>query len=195
MTMERTLVLIKPDGVKRGLIGEIITRFEKVGLKIVAVKMVWPDKEFIAKHYPMDRIDWIKGLGQKSIDAYQSYGKDVKEIFGTDDLEQIGRQVCLWLKDYLTLGPIVAFLLQGHRAIDLARKMAGNTIPASAIPGTIRGDLSLDTKDLADSLKRPIYNVIHCSGNIEEARYEENLWFKPEEIFDYKRAGEEIIYG
>jgi len=193
--MERTLVLIKPDGVKRGLIGEIITRFEKVGLKIVACKMVWPDKELIAKHYPMDRIEWVKQLGQKSIDSYKSYGKDIKQIYGTDDLEQIGRQVCLWLMGYLTLGPVVVLLLQGHRAIDLVRKMTGNTIPALANPGTIRGDLSLDAKDLADSLKRPLYNLVHASGNTEEAQYEEKLWFKPEEIFDYKRAGEEIMYG
>lgn len=193
--MERTLVLIKPDGVKRGLTGEIITRFEKVGLKIVAAKMVWPDREFIAKHYPMNRIEWVKKMGQKSIDSYQSYGKDIKQILGTDDLEKIGRQVCSWLMDYLTLGPVVALLLQGHRAIDLARKMAGNTAPAVANPGTIRGDLALDAYDLADSLKRPLYNIVHTSGSTEEAQYEEKLWFKPEEISDYKRAGEEITYG
>lgn len=193
--MERTLVLIKPDGVKRGLTGEIISRFEKVGLKIVACKMVWPDKEFIAKHYPVERVEWVRKIGEKKLEAYKEYGRDIKEVLGTEDAEKIGRQVCQWLVDYLTSGPVLSLLLEGHRAVTLAIKMTGYTLPDLANPGTIRGDYSLDASDLADSLKRPLYNLVHCSGSVEEAQYEEKLWFKPEEIFDYKQSGEEIMYG
>lgn len=193
--MERTVVLIKPDGVKRALVGEIITRFEKVGLKIAAMKMVWVDEEIVSKHYPMSRTEWVKKIGEKTLEAYKEYGQDPGEILGTSDAEEIGRQMCRWLVKYLTSGPVLAMILEGHRAVNLVRKMAGATSPAASPPGTIRGDLSLDANDLADRLKRPILNLIHASGNAEEAKFEEELWFHESEIHSYQRGGEEIIYG
>lgn len=193
--MERTVVLIKPDGVKRGLIGEIITRFEKVGLKIVAMKMVWVDEELVSKHYPMSRTDWVKKIGEKTLEAYKEYGKDPGETLGTSDPEKIGAQMCKWLVKYLTSGPVLAMVLEGHRAVAIVRKMVGTTAPALSPPGTIRGDLSLDANDLADNLKRPLLNLIHASGNPEEAKFEEELWFHKNEIHSYKRVDEDLIYG
>jgi nucleoside-diphosphate kinase len=110
--MEHTVVLVKPDGVKRGLVGEIINRFEKAELKIVAMKMVWIDGEMVRKHYPTTRKEWVQKIGEKTLEAYQTYGKDVKEHLGTLEPEEIGKMVCDWLVDYLTSGPVVAMVIE-----------------------------------------------------------------------------------
>lgn len=193
--MERTVVLIKPDGVKRGLVGEIIARFEKVGLKIVAMKMVWVDKEMVMKHYPTTRNEWVKKVGEKTLKAYEEYGKDPTEHLGTLKPVEIGKLVCKWLVDYLTSGPVVAMILEGPHAISVVRKVAGYTYPDTAVPGTIRGDYSIDSPDLANERKRSGYNLVHASGNAEEAKFEEELWFHKNEIHDYKRADEDVMFG
>ncbi len=188
-TQERTFVLIKPDGVKRGLIGEIISRFEKVGLKVVAISMFQPTKEQIDGHYPKDEA-WIERLGQKTADTYQKYGRDVKEEFGTDDLLEIGKTVRGWLVEFMASTPLVKMVIQGLHAIDMVRKLVGNTIPAKADVGTIRGDYSVDSPILANLEKRPILNLVHASETPDEAEHEINYWFSPEEIYDYTRSVE-----
>lgn len=193
--MERTVVLVKPDGVKRGLVGEIISRFEKVGLKIVAMKMVWVDEEMVRKHYPTTREEWVKKVGEKTLEAYKSYGLDANEKIGTDDPKKIGLKVCDWLVDYLTSGPVLAMVLEGPHAITVVRKITGTTYPDSAIPGSIRGDYSVDSTDIANDQKRSARNLVHASGNAEEAKFEEELWFHKNEIHDYKRVDEDLIYG
>lgn len=193
--MERTVVLVKPDGVKRGLVGEIVSRFEKVGLKIVAMKMVWVDEQMVLKHYPTSREDWVKKIGEKTLKAYEEYGKDPKEHLGTLEPFEIGKMVCKWLVDYLTSGPVVAMVLEGNHAITAVRKMCGYTYPDTAIPGTIRGDYSIDSPDLANEQKRSGKNLVHASGNAEEAKFEEELWFHKNEIHDYKRVDEELMFG
>lgn len=193
--MERTLVLVKPDGVQRGLTGEIIARFEKVGLKIVAMKMVWVDKKFASKHYMATREEWLKTIGERTLKTNSEYGRDTKKILATEDAMEIGKMVASWLIEYLCEGPVVAMLLEGNHAVDAVRKIAGNTIPLKAEPTTIRGSYSVDSMDLANDRKRPGKNVMHASGNVEEAKYEADLWFKPEEIHDYKLAHEDVAYG
>lgn len=193
--MERTIVLVKPDGVKRGLVGEIISRFEKVGLKIVGMKMVWVDKERVLKHYPTSRKEWVVKVGEKTLKAYQEYGTDPRKHLGTLEPEEIGKMVCNWLVEYLTSGPVVAILLEGSHAVTVVRKVAGYTYPDSAIPGTIRGDLSIDSPDLANERKRAGKNLVHASGTVEEAKFEEELWFKKEEIHDYHRGDEDVMFG
>src|SRR3989344_6236724 len=137
---EKTLVLIKPDAVKRGLTGEILIRFEKTGLKVVALKMLYVDKELVARHYPSERIEFLKGMGEKTLSTYQKLGKDPKKEIGTDDPIEIGKMVNHWNVEFLTSGPVIAIVLEGLHAVDNVRMIVGNTIPAFAEPGTIRGD-------------------------------------------------------
>ncbi len=190
---ERTVVLLKPDTVKRGIIGEIISRFEKVGLKIVALKMVWVDQDLVAKHYPDNR-DYLIAVGNKTLKSYAEYGKDPGEELGTKDPYEIGAMVRKWNMDFLSSGPVVAILLQGLHAVDNVRLMVGHTLPRFAEPGTIRGDYSMDSPILANLDKRPVKNMIHASGNVEEAQFESQLWFRDNEIHDYKRVDEDIMY-
>ena len=194
-TVEQTVVLVKPDGVKRGLIGEIVSRFEKRGLKVVGMKMVWVDEEMVRKHYPTTRKEWVTGIGEKTLKAYKEYGTDPKEHLGTMDPYEIGLLVCKWLVDYLTSGPVVAMVLEGPHAIIAVRKIAGYTYPDSAIPGTIRGDFSIDSPDLANMTRRSGMNLVHASGNTEEAKFEIELWFRKEEIHKYKRADVAAMFG
>ncbi|ADT84098.1 nucleoside-diphosphate kinase [Thermococcus barophilus] len=147
--VERTLVIIKPDAVVRGLIGEIISRFEKKGLKIVGMKMIHIDRELAERHYE----------------------------------EHKGKPFFNALIDYITKAPSVVMVVEGRYAISVVRKMAGATDPKDAEPGTIRGDLGLDVGDA-------IYNVVHASDSPESAEREINLYFKPEEIFEYSKAAD-----
>lgn len=192
---EQSVVLVKPDGVKRGLVGEITTRFEKAGLKIAAMKMVWVDKEFAGKHYPEERTELLKGIGEKTLQTYEKYGKDPNEVLGTKDPLEIGKMVNRWNMDFLSSGPVVAILLEGPHAIDNVRMVVGATLPVFADPGTIRGDYSLDSPALANERKRAVHNLVHASGNPEEAEYEKQLWFRNEEVHDYKRVDEDIMFG
>ncbi|HOM33344.1 MAG TPA: nucleoside-diphosphate kinase [Candidatus Paceibacterota bacterium] len=190
---EETFVLIKPDGVKRGLTGEIISRIEQRGLKIIALKMIWATKDQIDEHYPKND-SWIKRLGEKTLATYEKYGYDAKEEIGTDDPMEIGKIVRGWLMDYMTSGPVVKIIVQGIHAVDMVRKMVGNSIPAMAEMGTIRGDFSVDSSVLANRSKRAIHNLIHASETETEADHEINFWFAPEELCEYKRAEEDIMF-
>ena len=163
---QQSVVLVKPDGVKRGLIGELITRFEKAGLKIVAMKMVWVDKELVNKHYPESRTELMKAIGTKTLESYAKYGKDPNEEMGTMDPVEIGKMVNKWNIEFLSSGPVVAMLMEGVHAIESIRLIVGTTVPATAAPGTIRGDYSIDSPALANAKKRPLRNLIHASGNL-----------------------------
>ncbi len=190
---ETTVVLIKPDGVKRGLIGEIISRIEKRGLKIIALKMIMADREMAYCHYPNSE-EWLRGMGEKTLENYRHYGKDPKKEVGTDDPLEIGKMVAEWNIEFLTSGPIVAVIVQGIHAVDMVRKIVGKTIPAAAEMGTIRGDFSVDSPTLANLAKRAIHNVVHASGDTAEAAREFDHWFKKEEAYEYKRAEEDIMF-
>jgi nucleoside-diphosphate kinase len=190
---ERTVVLVKPDGVKRGLMGEIIKRIEMRGLKIIAVKMARPTEEHVKEHYPNTEI-WLRGMGEKTLDTYAKYGKDPVKELGTADTLEIGKMVQKWNVEFLMSGPLVAFMVSGIHAVDMVRKIVGKTIPAMAEMGTIRGDFSVDSPVLANIDKRAIHNMVHASGDPEEAVHEIEHWFSPKEIHDYKRAEEDIMF-
>lgn len=190
---ERTVVIIKPDGVKRGLVGEIISRFEKAGLKIVALKLVQPTKEHYQLHYPSTK-DWFRKVGSKTWQTYKKYGLDPKKELGTADRVKIGQMIKQWTIDFMSSGPVVAMIVQGPHAIDNVRMIVGPTLPVFAPPGTIRGDFSGDSPALANIDKRPVKNLIHASSNAKEAANEIRLWFAPEEIHEYKRVEEEIMF-
>ncbi len=191
--MEQTLIVLKPDAVVRGLTGEILRRFERVGLKLVASKMLKVSKELAEKHYPGDREEWLKLIGHKTLENYQALEVDAKELLGTDDPKEIGDMVRIWLLDYISSGPVFAAVFEGPHAVELVRKMAGHTLPSVSAPGTIRGDYSFDSSYLANTGKRAIKNLIHASGNLEEAEYEIPLWFSKDEITSYTRAEEQIM--
>ena len=158
--VEKTLVLIKPDGVKRGLIGRILSRFEDAGLKVIGSKMFWVEKDFAAKHYP---------------DIATKHGKKVFDN----------------LLSYITSGPVMGFVLEGVHAVEVVRKMVGDTYPNRALPGTIRGDFAHISREHADaSNKRNVSNLIHASGTKKEAEYEIGLWFSDDELFKYKTVHE-----
>lgn len=179
---EKTLVLLKPDAVTRGLVGEIISRFEKGGLKLVAAKMVTPTEDMANKHYPTDRRPFIEGMGNKTLETYQEHGMDANEDLGTNDAHEIGLKIQGWMVGFITSGPVMALVLQGEDAIAEVRAMAGHTVPAKAEVGTIRGDYSDDSPVLANKEKRPILNLVHASGDKEEADFEINLWFTKDEL-------------
>lgn len=191
--IERTLVLLKPDTVKRGLVGEIISRFEKAGLKIVGLKMIWFNRELAEKFYDFDE-KWFEKTGAILIEKYTSVGLDPKEEFGTTDAVEIGKIIRRWLVEFITSGPVVAMVLEGVEAIKIVRKLIGSTEPATAAPGTIRGDYSHMSFAYANWNKITVRNVVHASDSKENAEREINLIFKPEEIYEYRRDIEEVIY-
>lgn len=183
--MEQTLVLLKPDAVKRGVMGEIIHRFERMGLRIVAMKMVKADKSTLDKHYATDKQSTVERIGGKTIDTYKKYGKDLKKEFGTEEPAKVGKVVVGWLLDFMSASPVVAMVIEGRHAVDNVVALAGSTMPVSALPGTIRGDFSTDSAAYANEEKRAVTNLVHISATPEEAKFEINLWFTPEEIHSY----------
>ncbi len=191
--IEKTVVLVKPDGVQRALVGKIISRFEDVGLKLVALKMVWVDKDHVAKHYT-DEKGYLTSVGEKTLNTYEKYGKDPNEELGTDDPYEIGKMVRNWNIEFLSSGPVVAMIWEGVHAVATVRKIVGGTLPFAAEPGTIRGSFSIDSPVLANDKKRTVRNLVHASGNTEEAEFEVKLWFHDDEIYSYKRADEAIMF-
>ena len=166
---EKTFVLVKPDGVQKGLIGEIIKRFEQRDLKIVALEMFQPTHNEIDNHYPKDEA-WVTRLGEKSIKTYLQYNMDpVKEV-GTDDPAVVGPMVRKWVVEYMTSAPLVRMVVEGVHAVDMVRKIVGPTLPYLADMGTIRGDYSADSPAVANSEKRAVTNLVHASETPEEAK-------------------------
>ncbi len=190
---EKTLVLVKPDGVKRGLIGEVIKRIERRGLKVIALKMLQVGREHLENHFPKTD-EWVERLGQKTLKTFTEYGIDPVSAQGTGDPKELGKMVKESLFAYMQSGPVVALVVQGIHAIDMVRKLAGHTLPVFAEMGTIRGDYSVDSPAVANIENRAIHNIMHASENVEEASNEIGLWFKPEEIHSYKRAEEDIMF-
>ena len=174
--MEKTLVLIKPDALKKRIAGKIISRFEMVGLSLEKVRMTKPTRGIVEKHYP-DDADWLRSIGEKTVDTYKEYNLDLMKDFDTAHPLEIGKQIRNWLIKYITSGSVIAIVISGNHAVEVVRKMVGNTAPIFAGLGTIRGDFSIDSPDLADKEKRGMQNLVHASGSIEEAKKEISLWF------------------
>jgi len=184
MDRERTLVLLKPDAVARGITGKIITRFEDAGLKLSAMKMIWADETLAKKHYPLDE-EWIKKTYSKSKDSYEKEGKK----YPYKDYMEFGKTLQKWLVDFLTEGPVVGMVLEGYHAIELARKIIGSTEPRQALPGTIRGDFaSTESYAITDKQERVLRNLVHASDSITNAEREISLWFPPHDLHSYQTA-------
>lgn len=188
---ERTLVIIKPDGIQRSLVGEIVRRYERVGLKLVAMKMLIPTEEMAIKHYYEVGGDaWLEEVGRKARAAYEKKG--LTSPYATN--MENGKAVMMSNAKYLSAGPVVAMIWQGNQACALVRKITGSTEPLTADVGSIRSDFTLDTYSLADTDQRSVRNLLHASGNVEEAEKEIPIWFLGNEILEYKHIQEQILY-
>ncbi len=187
---ERTLVIIKPDGIQRSLVGEIIKRYEQIGLKLVAMKMLVPTAEHIEKHYTLDP-EWRRITGEKTIKGYKDKGLTPP----TEDPLEVTGILLERLKKYMTAGPVVAMVLEGAHAVKIVRKLTGGTEPLTSDVGTIRGDYVLDSYQMTDADGRSIRNLVHASGSVDEARQEIPHWFSKGELMEYRHIAEEILYN
>ena len=187
---ERTLVIIKPDGVQRTLVGEIIKRYEQVGLKLVAMKMVQASPERATEHYMVGGEEWLEEVGRKANASYEKKG--LKSPF--ENNRACGQAVLERNAKYMSAGPVVAMIWQGNGAVPLVRKITGGTEPLSSDVGTIRGDYTLDSYAMADQGERSVRNLIHASGEVDEAEKEIKIWFNDEEILDYRLIVEAMLY-
>ncbi|MFA4941509.1 MAG: nucleoside-diphosphate kinase [Patescibacteria group bacterium] len=188
---ERTLVIIKPDGVQRSLIGEIIKRYERTGLKLSAIKMVIPTEEMGIKHYYEVGGDaWVEEVGRKARASYEKKGLESPYKTNKENGEAVMRSNA----KYLSSGPVIAMIWQGNQAVQLVRKITGGTEPLTSDVGTIRGDFTLDSYAIADTDGRSVRNLIHASGSTEEAEKEIAIWFDKNEILKYNHLQEKILY-
>ena len=188
---EKTLVIIKPDGVQRSLIGEIIRRYERTGLKLIALKFALPTEELATRHYyEVGGDEWIEAVGKKARAAYEKKGLQSPYKTNKDN----GWAVLKANAKYLSSGPVVAMIWQGNQAVELVRKITGGTEPLTSDVGTIRGDFTLDSYAMADLDQRSVRNLIHASGTVAEAVKEITIWFKPEEVLRYNQIQERILY-
>ncbi|MES2470943.1 MAG: nucleoside-diphosphate kinase [Patescibacteria group bacterium] len=186
---EQTLTIIKPDGVQRGLIGEIIGRYERIGLKLVGMKMLRPTRELIEKHYTIDP-EWLRLVGEKLINNTKEKGGKLH----SEVPEEIGRGILGRLVDYMAAGPVIAMVWEGAHAVSIVRKLTGGTEPLSSDVGTIRGDFVLDSYQMSNDHKRAVRNLVHASGSVKEAQDEIMHWFKPEELMKFSLVQEKILY-
>jgi len=186
---EKSLVVIKLDGIQRSLIGEIIKRYERVGLKLVALKMMIPTRELVHQHYTVDS-NWRMENGAKTIKAYTDQGKTPPTL---DPMEMSGMTLEK-LIGYLSSGPAIAMVWQGMNAVSVVRKITGTTEPRTSDVGTIRGDFTIDSYEVSNIDQRVVRNLVHASGSVEDAEKEIALWFKPEEILNYRLFNEVVLY-
>ncbi len=186
---EKSLVVIKPDAVVRRIVGELITRFERKGLKIVGLKLVWPTRDLAERHY-IDTDEWLVDTGTKTYNSYveQGYTPDITP-------REIGLNTRRKLIDHLTAGPVIALILEGAHAIEVVRKMRGATSPLAADVGTIGFDYTLESYELSDAGDWAIKNVIHASDSPANAAREINIWFTSAEVVDYKTAIDDVLYS
>ncbi len=189
-SIEQTFLMIKPDGVKRGLVGDIFKRVERMGLKVVATRMIWATREQAKGNYP-GTDQWLYKMGEKTFTNYKGDEKALLEDLGTTDLLEIGKIVYKSLVDYLTEGPVIISVWEGNNAVDIIAKLMGETNPLTADIGSVRGDYGFDTPKMAVKSGRIVFKtLVHRSDSKEEADREIKHWFgdKFKYLGDYKRV-------
>jgi nucleoside-diphosphate kinase len=186
INIERTFLMIKPDGVKRGLIGDIYSRLERMGMKLVAARMIHATEEQARKNYPGTE-EWLNNLGEKTYVNYNNDLERIKEDLGTIDKLEIGNKIYDGLVKYLTNGPVVISVWEGNHAVQVVRKLAGKTDPTLADIGSIRGDFGFDTPQFAVKSGRVVFRtIVHISDSQDEAKREIKHWFGK----DFKYLGD-----
>lgn len=184
--MERTLIILKPDTIQRAIVGEIISRFEKVGLKIVGMKMMIPEMELLKKHYP-DAL--IPIVGNKTKEDWDAQGLKYSET-----VEELGEMIVTATRKFMQEAPVIAMVLEGGHAVQIVRKMVGSTGPKDSAPGTIRGDYAHLSLGRASLKKKGAANIVHASGTVEEADTEIAMWFNEGELFTYEAVHERLTH-
>ncbi len=185
---ERTLVILKPDAVQRGLIGEVINRIEKTGLKLVALKMIMATEDQLWAHYNKDNA-WFLKKGEMALKEREAAGMSIDK-----EAIEYGKDIIRALVKFMTCGPIVPMIFEGNQAAGIVKKLVGSTEPLSSDAGTLRGDYTIDSYSLANVDERAVRNLIHCSDPVEDADREIPIWFQPEEILSYRLIAEQILY-
>ncbi len=185
---QKTLVIIKPDGIQRSLMGEIVQRFERVGLKFVAFKFVIPTADQVVDHYHKDDA-WFLKKGNRIIEDLKTHGMPVEK-----DAMAYGREIIDTIVTYMTAAPVIAMVLEGNQAVAVVTKLVGTTEPSSSDVGTIRGDYTVDSYSHSSFENRAVRNLIHCSESPAEAEREIQVWFSDADIMDYVTAQERIMY-
>lgn len=174
--VERTLVIVKPDGIQQRLVGQILAVFETAGLDIAGLAVTTPSRDLIEHHYTMPD-NWFERVGTNTVREARDRGLDPLTEYGTDDPVRVGRLVHGWLVEYMTEGPVVAVILEGTDAVSRTRRLVGDTFPERADPESIRGRFGTDSAEAAARSHRSVRNLVHASGTVEEARDELALWF------------------
>ena len=187
-TKERTFVIIKPDGVQRSLVGEIIRRFERTGLKVVALKMFVADEVRLWKHYNKDDA-WYAAKGEKTVQNRSAAGLPVDK-----PAIEYGKDIIRALVTFMSCGPVIAMVWEGNQAVNIVKKIVGDTQPLTSDVGTIRGDFTVDSYELSNVSERAVRNLIHCSDQPAEAKRETAIWFNENEILNYRQIQEQILY-
>ena len=185
---ERTLVIVKPDGIQRSLMGEIVCRIERTGLKFVAVKFLLPNADQCWKHYNKDE-EWFLKKGNRIIEDRTAHGMPIEK-----DALEYGKDIIQSNVDFFTSGPVLAAVVEGNQSVTIVKKLVGGTEPTTSDVGTIRGDLTVDSYALSSLDNRAVRNLIHCSDSPEEAEREIPLWFEAKEIVGYRLVQEQVLY-
>jgi len=185
---ERSLVILKPDTVQRSLMGEVVTRFERAGLKFTAIKMVIPTENQLLTHYNKDEA-WFLKKGNRITEDLKAHGMPV-----TKEPIEYGKEIITTIVKFMTAAPVVAMILEGNQAVAVVTKLVGTTEPSTADVGTIRGDYTLDSYGHSSFENRAVRNLVHCSESPEEAEREIKVWFGDDEIMNYVTAQERIMY-
>lgn len=185
---EHSLVIVKPDGVQRALIGEIISRFERTGLKFIAMKFLLPKAEQCWTHYNKDE-EWFLKKGARIVEDRTAHGMPIEK-----EAKEYGKDIIQSNVDFFTSGPVLAFVVEGNQSVAIIKKIVGGTEPTTSDVGTIRGDLTVDSYALSSLDNRAVRNLVHCSDSPEEAEREIKIWFAPEELIGYRLVGEQILY-
>lgn len=192
---EKTFVLVKPDGVKRWLIWEIISRIERAGLSIVYMSMIHATQNQARNHYPYTDEARLTRLGGKSVSGFEPLWLNAKDYLGTDDPLTIGREVAESLVGYFLSGPMVAIVVSGPQAVEMMRKIVWHTLPFKSEMGTIRWDYSVDTPLIANIEKRSIHNLVHASETKEEAQKEMELWIGDAILIESGICVDQVTYS
>jgi nucleoside-diphosphate kinase len=196
-SIERTFVMVKPDGVKRALSGKIIKKLEEAGLKLVTGRMIWPNEDQAKGNYPSTDKAWIEGLGGKALAGVDGDYERLEKGFGSKDLSEVGHKIYEKLVELLMSGPVIIMVWEGNHAVEHVRTLVGKTVPRTADAGTIRADWAFDSPALAaDTGRIALGNLVHASGNSDEAKTEMEHWFGKDLKFQsYDRADHEGLFN
>ena len=185
---ERSFVILKPDAIQRGLMGDIVGRFERAGLRGVHMEMKVLDEERLWKHYDKDN-EWFEKKGSNIVQNLKDAGREIEK-----EAIEYGKDIIRSLVAFMTAGPVVVMVLEGNSAVGVVKKLVGGTEPTTSDVGTIRGDLTLDSYNIASLDDRAVRNLIHCSDEPSEAEREIALWVDTSAIMKYRHVNEAILY-